>query len=123
MLDAKILAPLRGAKVATVKSYREVTNSKGGYVEVVLKLDDRDYTYILFPGKGATAGKQINYFVSALRNQWDLEGETTLRNILEQGKTKEFKVWFSYNELYNRMNVGFHEPAVTEHIDLDEVEA
>lgn len=109
MLDTVVLAPLRGEKVAKVQDYKEVRNTNGGYVEVALKLDDRVYPYIIFPGKEATKGRQINYFVSCLRNQWGLDQAMSLKDALEYGKTHEFKVWFDYNVDFNRMNVEFHE--------------
>lgn len=109
MLDQIILAPLKGEKQAKVESYKEVTNEKGGYVEVNLQLDDRIYPYIIFPGKESTKDRQLNYFVSCLRNQWNLDQAMSLKEVLEYGKTHEFSVYFSYNTLYNRMNVEFHE--------------
>jgi len=109
MLDQIVLAPLRGEKVARVIDYKQVTNDNGGYVEVKMQLDDRIYPYIIFPGKGETAGRQINYFVSCLRNQWGLDKAMSLKEALDYAKDHDFKVWFSYNNDFNRMNVEFHE--------------
>ena len=117
------LEPLKGEREAKVKSYREVTNDKGGYVEVVLDLGDRTYTYNLFPGKDESAGAQLNYFTGALRRQLEIEGTTDLEQVLEVAKEKPFKVYFSYSNEYNRLNVAFHKAAEQEVVDLNEVEA
>lgn len=110
LLTTKKLPTLAGMKEATVKSFKEVENEKGGYVEVVLKLDDRDYTYCIFPS-------QIDYVMSTLANQLGkTDVEITLEDLLNLAKTTPIKVWFSYNNEFNRMNVAFHEakPVVEE---------
>ena len=117
------LEPLSGERKAKVKSYREVTNDQGGYLEIVLNLGDREFKYNLFPGTGATEGAQINYFSGALRKQLGIEGSVTVEEILEVAKEKEFKVWFSYSNEYNRLNVAFHQAATHEAADLTKVEA
>lgn len=122
MLDTIVLAPLKGERVAKVHDYKQVTNKDGGYVKVELQLEDRIYPYIIFPGKGETAGNQINYVVSCLRRQWGLEDAMSLKDALEYGKDHEFIVWFSHNELYNRMNVEFHEVVEVETTDLEDIE-
>lgn len=105
LLDTKVLPKLEGERVATLKSYREVINDKGGYVETILKLEDREYTYNIFP-------TQLEYVTSALRNQFGLDTEVTLGEVLDIAKTTEFKVWFAYNPQYGRMNVALHAPRV-----------
>lgn len=122
MLDTIVLAPLRGEKVAKVNSYKEVKNTQGGYIDVEFQLDDRTYNYVIFPGKGDAQGKQINYFVSCLRNQWNLDQAMSLREVLEYGKEHEFRVWFSYNDFYGRMNVEFHESQPETNIELSDIE-
>lgn len=115
LLDTKVLPKLEGERVATLKSYREVINDKGGYVETILKLEDRDYTYNIFP-------TQLEYVTSALRNQFGLDTEVTLGEVLDIAKTTEFKVWFAYNPQYGRMNVALHAPRVFTEVTEEAVE-
>lgn len=103
LLDKKVLAPLAGMREATVKSFREIENDKGGYVEVIFNLSDREYTYCVFPS-------QIEYVTSTLRTQFEVEGETNLGEMLTLALTKTFKVWFNYNYDLGRMNVALHQP-------------
>lgn len=104
LLQQPILPVLKGKHEATIKSYREVENMQGGYVETVLKLEDRDLKYCIFPS-------QINYITSALRKQFDMQDQTvTLEDMLVKGETTKFNVWFSYNTDYGRLDVAFYEP-------------
>lgn len=123
MLDTVVKAPLKGAVQATVKSFQEVQNDKGGYVEVVFTLPDREYTLNIFPGTGATVGKQINYITSAIRKQLQIDGEVTLKDMLTAAKEMPITLYFSYSNEYNRMNVNFHEPVEIGSIDLSEIDA
>lgn len=109
LLQHTMLPVLKGKHEATIKSYREVENMQGGYIETVLKLEDRDLTYCIFPS-------QLDYITSALRRQFDMQDQAvTLEDMLVKGETTKFNVWFSYNTDYGRMNVAFHEPvSVTE---------
>lgn len=109
LLQHTMLPVLTGKHEATIKSYREVENMQGGYIEVILKLEDRDLTYCIFPS-------QLDYITSTLRRQFGMQDETvTLEDMLVKGETTKFNVWFSYNQDYGRMNVAFHEPvSVTE---------
>ncbi|NCC99825.1 MAG: hypothetical protein EOL95_09045 [Bacteroidia bacterium] len=107
-----------------MKSFREVTNAQGGYLEVIFKLQDRDYTLNIFPGKGETAGRQVNYVTGAIRKQLGKEEESlSLLEVLEIAKTNPINIWFSYSQEYGRMNVNFHEPVVIGETDLDSVDA
>ena len=123
LLNTKSLPALTGERVAVLKSYKEVENNQGGYVNLSFQLEDREYNYPLFPGRGDAAGKQINYFMSAIRNQLGLkDGVLELGEILESMKDKEIKIWFSYNNEYQRMNVEFHQTLQTDDTNLDDIE-
>ena len=122
----KVLPALTGKQQATVRSFKEVSNTNGGYLEVVFKLSDRDYTLNVFPGKGETAGRQVNYITSAIRKQLGRDHEAlSLVDVLELAKTNPINIWFSYSQEYERMNVNFHEPQsqVVGVVNLDSVEA
>lgn len=120
----KLLPSLSGARQATVKSYREVTNANGGYLEVIFKLEDRDYTLNIFPGRGATEGRQADYITSAIRRQLG-KGDKLLSlvEVLELARKTPITIWFSYSPEYQRMNVNFHEPVSIGSTDLDSVDA
>lgn len=102
LLNTKVLPRLEGEYKATIKSYEEIENDKGGYVKIVLQLIDREYTYNLFPSS-------IDYVARNLRNQFEIEEEVTLGDLLEEGTKTPFSVWFSYNQDYQSMNVAFHD--------------
>lgn len=108
LLNTKVLPALSGLREATVKSFKEIENDKGGYVETVLALPDREYKYIIFP-------TQVDYVTSALRTQFEMQDEeVTLEDMLIKAETTTIKVWFAYNQDLGRMNVAFHEPRVQE---------
>lgn len=118
----KVLPTLNGKRQATVKSYREVENTNGGYMETIWKLEDREFTYNIFPGKDATAGKQVNYVTSAIRRQLGKDEESlSLIEVLELAKTTPINMWFGYNQAFNRMDVTFHDttPIETTATDTD----
>lgn len=124
VFNQKVLPSLRGAHQATVKSYREVTNANGGYLEVIFKLEDRDYTLNVFPGKESTLGRQSNYITGAIRRQLGKDEEAlTLFEVLDLAKKTPITIWFSYSPEYQRMNVNFHEPISIGSADLDSVDA
>lgn len=124
VFNQKVLPALSGKQEAKVKSFREVTNAQGGYLEVIFKLQDRDYTLNIFPGHGATEGKQSNYITSAIRKQLGRANESlSLLEVLELAKKNPINIWFSYSQEYGRMNVNFHEPVVIGEADLDSVDA
>lgn len=107
LLNTKVLPALSGMREATVKSFEEVANKEGGYVRVILKLSDREYTYIIFPS-------QVDYVTSCLRNQLELQDkEVTLETVLNKAKKSPIKVYFSYNTDLGKMNVAFHESRTT----------
>lgn len=120
----KVLPALKGKHEAKVKSFREVENAQGGYLEVIFKLQDRDYTLNIFPGRGDTTGRQVNYITGAIRRQLGKEQEAlSLTEVLEIAKTTPINIWFSYSQEYGRMNVNFHEPVSIGEADLDSVDA
>lgn len=122
--NQKVLPALSGMRQATVKNYREVTNNNGGYLEVIFKLQDREYLLNVFPGKGETAGRQINYITSAIRNQLGKAQEAlSLLEVLELAKKTPINIWFEYSTEYGRMNVNFHAPNTIGEPDLDSVDA
>jgi hypothetical protein len=102
LLKTKVLPRLNGEYETKIKSFEEIENTQGGYIKVILELPDRDYTYCIFPS-------QVDYVASCLKAQFDIEEETTLGEVLEEATKQTFKVWFSYNEEYNRMNVNLHQ--------------
>jgi len=102
LLNTKVLPKLEGEYKVTIKSYEEIENDKGGYVKVVLQLPDREYQYNLFPSS-------VDYVARNLRNQFEIEDEVTLGELLEKGTKTPFSVWFSYNQDYQSMNVAFHD--------------
>lgn len=114
LLQQKVLPTLTGKKEATVKDFEEVENTQGGYVKVILQLEDRDYTYCIFP-------TQVEYVTSCLRNQLGLPTteETTLGEVLQGAKETPINVWFSYNNDLGRMNVAFHEPKSNVEADVE----
>ena len=117
----KVLPTLNGKRSALVKSYREVENTNGGYMEVIFKLEDRDTTYNIFPGKDATAGKQVNYVTSAVRRQLGKDEESlSLIDVLELAKTNPINIWFGYNQAFNRMDVTFHDTTPIESAVADD---
>lgn len=123
LLKYKSLPALTGERVAKLKSYKEVENKQGGYINLLFELEDREYNYQLFPGRGDAEGRQIAYFARAIRQQLGLtEGVMELEDILKAMKNKEIKIWFSYNDFYQRMNVEFHKPAEQLDIDINDIE-
>lgn len=108
LLNTKVLPALSGMREARIKSFKEVENDKGGYVETVLDLPDREYKYIIFPS-------QVDYVTSALRTQFEMQDEeVTLEEMLTKATTTSIKVWFAYNQDLGRMNVAFHESRTQE---------
>lgn len=108
LLNTKVLPTLTGMREARIKSFKEISNDKGGYVETVLTLPDREYKYCIFPS-------QVEYVTSALRNQLGLQDkEVTLAEVLKAAQKTTIKVWFAYNSDFNRMNVALHEPRIVE---------
>lgn len=106
LLGTQVLPALNGKYETKVKSFKEVTNDKGGYIETILELPDREYKYIIFP-------TQVEYVTSALRSQFDMRNETvTLGDMLTKAQTTPINVWFNYNQDIGRMNVSLHEPRV-----------
>jgi hypothetical protein len=115
LLETRVLPTLKGKYEAKVKSYKEITNEKGGYIEVIFALKDREYKYCIFPS-------QLEYVTSALRNQFDMRDKTvTLADMLKLATKKSINVWFSWNPDIQKMNVALHEPSVSkseEAVDL-----
>ena len=101
LLNTVILPKLEGEYVAKVAAYKEIENAQGGYVEVTLVLPDREYKYCIFP-------TQVEYVASCLRNQFGITEKVTLAQMLDKATKDEFKVWFSYNQDFGRMNVALH---------------
>lgn len=106
LLNHKCLPALKGMYEATVKSYKEVENDKGGYIEVIFQLEDRTYTYCIFP-------TQLDYVTSCLNNQFGLErDELSLGECLKKATKESIHIWFSYNQDVQRMNLAFHDTTV-----------
>lgn len=102
LLNTKVLPRLNGEYETIIKEYEEIENTQGGYIRVILVLPDREYTYCIFPS-------QVDYVASCLKAQFSINEETTLGEVLDIATEYPFKVWFSYNEEYNRMNVNLHQ--------------
>lgn len=103
LLNTKKLPALAGMREVTIKSFKEIENDKGGYIETVLLLPDREYKYCIFPS-------QVDYVTSTLANQLGKSDvEITLGEVLKLAQTTPIKVWFTYNTDLGRMNVAFHE--------------
>ena len=116
LLEKTVLPSLSGKYEATIKSFKEIENDKGGYVETVIQLADREYKYCIFPS-------QVDYVASALRNQFGMQEDATALGImLNLAKTHPFNIWFSYNYDIGRMNVAFHDNTYRTPIEEDEVE-
>lgn len=108
LLEEEALPDLNGKYTSLVKAWEPVTNNKGGYIEVILQLPDREYKYCIFPS-------QVSYVRSCLRRQFEqTDSKVNLSTLLNLAKTKEFNVWFTYNFDYNKMNVAFHESGIVE---------
>ena len=99
---------------AHISSFKEISNDKGGYIEIKFTLPDREYTYCVFP-------TQIDYVTSTLRNQIEQPELDNLGDVLKYITKNNctINVWFSYNQDYGRMNVALHQPA-TEEEAIDE---
>lgn len=89
-----------------IVSFREVTNDKGGYIELTLNMPDRIIKQNFFP-------TQIAYLGSTIGEQLGLrEDQHEVEEILEIAKGKQLFVMVSYNDY--GLNVAFHKPtAVT----------
>lgn len=116
LLEKTVLPSLAGKYEATIKSFKEIENDKGGYIETVIQLPDREYKYCIFPS-------QVDYVASALRNQFGMQDEVTnLGDMLNKAKKTMFNIWFSYNYDIGRMNVAFHDNTYRTPTTEDEVE-
>lgn len=116
LLNHKCLPTLSGKYEVKIKSYQEITNAQGGYIEVVLSLPDREFKYCVFPS-------QVDYVTSCLNRQLGVERDAnSLGEALEIYKKnqKSLDVWFSYNENYGRMNVALHESTIVEEEHITE---
>lgn len=118
-LTEKILPRLEGTRKATISSYKTVANENGGYLELVLALEDREYTHRVFRGKGDNQGKQLRYFIQGLMSQMDINKETTAKEVLDTAKKNKnvFEITFTYSPQYNSMNLSF--PTRFKEEDLD----
>lgn len=112
LLQRKVLPTLKGSYDAKIVFYDEIENEQGGYIKLGLGLDDRTYTYCVFPS-------QIDYLTSALKRQLHVDYETTVEELLDLAQEKTITVWFSYNQEYGRMNVAFHEPYMADEDEED----
>lgn len=102
LLDTVVLSKLKGSYDVVVKSYQEISNKEGGYIEIIFQFPDREYTFCLFP-------KRIEYFTSCLRNQFGVESQTTLRDLLEIAKETPITLFVEWSVEYNSYNFSFHE--------------
>lgn len=108
LLQHKCLPTLSGMYECTVDKYTEIENEKGGYIEIVLNLPDRQFKYCVFPS-------QLDYVSSCLNRGLGVDRDTySLGEALELIKKDkiEVPVWFSYNENYGRMNVSLHDTSL-----------
>lgn len=108
LLNQKGEPTLKGMKEVTVKSFREVSNDKGGYIEVKLNVPGRDKEYglTIFPS-------QVNYYISTWARQYGLEPENTdLGELLERATTEPIKAYFSWNVDLGKPDVAFHQKNV-----------
>lgn len=102
LLKHRCKPALKGAYEVTTKSYREIENDRGGYIEVIFDVPGYgDYTYCIFPS-------QVDYVTGCLNTQLGVERDKyPLDEALELLQT--IKVIFNYNYDVGRMNVAFHE--------------
>ena len=107
LLDYKCKPELSGMYECTVKSFKEVENSQGGYISVILDVPNYgDYTYCIFP-------TQIDYVTSCLNKQLEVPKNTyNIAESLTKFEKAKLKVWFTYNTDVQRMNVALHESKV-----------
>ena len=115
LLKHRCKPTLKGAYEVTVKSYREIENDRGGYVEVIFDVPGYgDYTYCIFP-------TQIDYVTGCLNTQLGVDRDKyALDEALE--KLQTIKVIFNYNYDIGRMNVALHDSTLRTPIEEDEVE-
>lgn len=107
LLETKVLPKLEGEYKTKIKTYKEVENENGGYVETTLILPDREFKYLIFPS-------QVNYVASCLRNQFEITEEVTLADVLAKATKKEFTVYITWNNEFGRYNIALHQPQVSE---------
>lgn len=95
----------------TIKSFKEFENDKGGYLQLVLSLPDREIKQNFFPSN-------LSYLGKNLRDQLDLENEDMdLQEILEASVNQEIFGIVSYNEY--GLNIALHEQPVVEDKEVD----
>lgn len=96
---------LKGLYEVTLKSYNDIENDKGGYLETFLDVPNYgEYKYCIFPS-------QIDYITSCLNAQLGVERDKY--NFAEAvSRLETIKIWFSYNSDLGRMNLSFNEPKV-----------
>ena len=107
LLETKVLPKLAGEYKTKFKNFKEVENENGGYIETTLILPDREFKYLIFPS-------QVSYVASCLRNQFEIQDEVTLADVLTKGTKKEFTVYIDWNNEFGRYNVAFHAPVTNE---------
>ena len=100
-----------GEYTVSLITFKEVTNEKGGYIELKLDLPDRIITQNFFP-------TQLSYLGSTLAEQLELRDQKrSLSEILDIAKGKKLFAIISYNEY--GMNLAFHKPAAPKTDDVD----
>lgn len=95
-----------------IVSFREVSNDKGGYIELTINMPDRIIKQNFFPS-------QINYLGSTVGDQLGLrEDQHDVGEILELARGKQLFAMISYNDY--GMNLAFHKqaPAKTDEVDF-----
>lgn len=102
---------LPGKYPMKIKHYEEFTNDKGGYLQIVLVLPDREIKQNFFQSN-------LDYLGKTLRDQLSLENEDMdLEEILKKAKGKEIFGVVSYNEY--GLNIALHEQPIVEEKDVD----
>ena len=69
LLQHKCLPTLSGMYKCTIDKYTEIENEKGGYIEIVLNLPDRQFKYCVFPS-------QLDYVSSCLNRGLGVDRDT-----------------------------------------------
>ena len=116
----KFLPTLKGKYQATVQGYSEVKNDKGGYLAVLFNVVDsasetgvRVLTHNVWPGKGETFGKTVEYTTNAIKSQLNLRDldrkSVGLTEMLDLAKVTPINIWCEWSAEYGNLNVSFHD--------------
>lgn len=114
-LDKVVLPRLADGKhIVTIASYTPVNNDKGGYLDVRLKLQDREVQWNVFP-------RQHAWFFGNLQTVFNKQTESiTQRELLELATVTPFALFKSVHPDYG-INWSFKDSEVVNDTNAEEV--